>query len=139
MKKLVDFKSPQGHYVADACIVWCFDHRFSGAGLLEVYKKNQRLMDPDLVSVAGGAKGLAMPEGDPWRTYILNQIAISVEKHYTKKIVLMMHTDCGACENNTNPTFYASELSKAHDTVRKVYPSMPIATVFADFTGLYSI
>ena len=58
MKNILPFRSPKEHYVADACVVWCFDNRFSV--LLQAFTKGVKNID--LVKVAGGAKALA---GDP--------------------------------------------------------------------------
>src|SRR5258708_3693122 len=86
------FQSSREHYQADACILWCFDDRFSG--LLEDFKKKRNFKHTDVIECAGGAKALAADSG-PERDFILNQIGASVRLHRAPLAVLMVHIDCG--------------------------------------------
>ncbi len=108
MNTILSFQSDKTHYTADACIVWCFDDRFSK--LLDEYIKQQNFAHVDLVKVAGGAKDLASPDGEHARAYLLDQIAKSIKLHHTKEIILMMQSDCGAYGGNTASGNYSHEI-----------------------------
>src|SRR4030043_2229889 len=93
-KKIIQFKSSINHYCADACIVWCFDDRFTP--LLDEFIKERGYKNYDLVKVAGGAKNLAEPDHETERLFILKQIRTSINLHNAKLVVLMCHEDCEA-------------------------------------------
>lgn len=131
------FKSDKNHYTADACVVWCFDDRFSQ--LYHEHTKTAGLARVDLVKVAGGAKGLAMPSGDPEHAFVLDQIAKSIKLHHTPKVVLMMHSECGAYGGTSDETFYTEELKKARASIAQHFPTIAVQTVFADFDGLKEV
>ena len=139
MKKIVSHDTPKDHYVADACIAWCFDDRFSG--LLAEFAKD--LKDYDLVKVAGGAKALAGGPS-PERDFVLGQVKTSVRLHGTKKIVLMLHRDCGAYGGSkqfsgpdAETEFFQGQLAAAKDFLKGEISDVPIEAYFADFDGSY--
>jgi carbonic anhydrase len=141
MEQLFAFRSPTGHYTADACIVWCFDDRFSG--LLSAFSKDFKNFD--LVKVAGGAKALA-EDSSPDRDFVLNQIQTSVRLHGAKRIILMLHRDCGAYGGSKNFTdavaekdYYVSQLAAAKNFLEREIPDVPVDVCFADFDGLYRV
>lgn len=134
------------HYKADACVVWCFDDRFSG--LLQKFIETKKFRHVDLVKVAGGAKGLASPANEAEREYLLDQIAKSIELHHPPFIILMVHADCGAygaefADANEERKFYTRELSKAEkivaDFLRQKDKTAQIEKYFCDFAGLIKI
>ena len=95
MELLVKFESLKEHYTADACVVWCFDDRFYK--LLKAFGKQEGFAHIDLVKIAGGAKALASVESaSPDHDFVLNQIKTSARLHGTKRVILMLHRDCGA-------------------------------------------
>jgi carbonic anhydrase len=141
MEKILSFNSPREHYTADACIVWCFDDRFSG--LLNIFAKD--LKNYDLVKVAGGAKALA-GEATPERDFVLDQIKKSIALHGTKKVILMLHRDCGAyggsksfADLDTETKNQTEQLAAAKQFLANEIPDVPIETDFAEFDGLYKI
>lgn len=89
------------HYQADACVVWCFDDRFREA--LEYFIENNGIEHYDLVKVAGGAKSLASPKKQSEREFLEGQILASIRLHSARKIVLMVHSDCGAYDRCVYP------------------------------------
>ena len=137
MQKIFSYESSKNHYTADACIVWCFDDRFSK--LFDEYIKQQNFAHVDLVKVAGGAKDLASPESEPARVYLLDQIAKSITLHHTKEIILMAHSECGAYGGNTDSGYYSRELEKAKSVVQKHFPDIAVRCVFADFGGVFDV
>jgi carbonic anhydrase len=141
METTLNYKSPEDHYVSDACVVWCFDARFSA--LLGEHIKKEELQNIDLVKVAGGVKELVSPENNAHRDYLLDQIKKSIALHETKKIVLMAHSECGAYGGTRDEAFYASELKKAKDVVatfcKSLGSELPVEAYFAHFEGLSRI
>ena len=141
MEKIVSFESPMHHYAADACVVWCFDDRFSG--LLAEFGKTMRNFD--LVKIAGGAKSLANG-ASPARDFARDQIKTSIRLHGTKKIVLMLHRDCGAYGGSKSFADAAAELENmksqlhaAAEYLKGEIPETPIELYFADTDGLYVV
>ncbi|HUZ93139.1 MAG TPA: hypothetical protein VNG29_04055 [Candidatus Paceibacterota bacterium] len=139
MEKILSFESGKEHYEADAFIAWCFDDRFSP--LLAELKKGFGHSDDE--KFAGGAKELA--SSDP--SAHLDQIRKSILLHKTKRVVLMVHMDCGAYGgskkfNNNHKAeqdYLASELNAAEQNVKKEFPDIEVEKVIADFDGLYKI
>lgn len=146
MEPFVKFDSQKEHYTADACVVWCFDDRFYK--LLKAFGKQERFDHIDLVKVAGGAKTLA-GDASPDRDFVLGQIKTSVRLHGTKRVVLMLHRDCGAYGGSKSFTDAVAEkaelikqLHQAQDFVKQALHEVDGLTVdacFADFDGLYKI
>jgi carbonic anhydrase len=142
----VTFDSPKEHYNANACVVWCFDDRFYK--LLKAFGKQEGFDHIDLVKIAGGAKALA-GEASPDRDFVLNQIKTSVRLHGTKRVVLMLHRDCGAyggsksfADADTENAELVKQLHQAQDFVKKEFQELPEISVHAyraEFDGLYAI
>lgn len=139
MEKIVSFDSPREHYTADACVVWCFDDRFSG--LLNAFARDFK--NYDLVKIAGGAKALA-GDASSERDFVLDQIRKSIKLHGTKRIMLMLHRDCGAyggsksfADLDTETKNQMSQLAVAKQFLIGEIPDVPIDTCFAEFDGLY--
>lgn len=146
MKKILHCKVSRHHYKADACVIWCFDDRFSG--LLEKFKKGMRFKKIDLLKIAGGAKIFATPEVEWEEKYLLDQINKSIKLHNARKVVLMAHSECGAYGGHfkndaAEKKFYSAELRKAKRTVDAFFKRQnikrPIETYYADFSGLWRV
>ena len=137
IKKAVDME----HYLTDACIVWCFDDRFSS--LLTKIIKERKMKHIDLVKIAGGAKPLA-GKGGAERDFLISQIAASVKLHHPPILILMTHSDCGAYNlkfrnSSEEIEFYTSELSRARETAVKSFPNLKVETLFADANGVVEV
>jgi carbonic anhydrase len=139
----VKFESSKEHYTADACVVWCFDDRFYK--LLKAFGKQEGLGHIDLVKIGGGAKALA-GDASPDRDFVLNQIKTSSRLHGTKRVILMLHRDCGAYGGSKNfasadaeKGALAQQLAITHDFVKKQIPELSVEAYFADFDGLYKV
>ncbi|HUC31357.1 MAG TPA: carbonic anhydrase [Candidatus Paceibacterota bacterium] len=137
----VKFGSSKEHYTADACVVWCFDDRFYK--LLKAFGKQEGFGHIDLVKIAGGAKALA-GDASPDRDFVLNQIKTSARLHGTKRVILMLHRDCGAYGGSKNFADVDAEkeqlgekLQYAGDFIKGEFPDMQVDAYFADFDGLY--
>ncbi|PIT92017.1 MAG: hypothetical protein COU08_04140 [Candidatus Harrisonbacteria bacterium CG10_big_fil_rev_8_21_14_0_10_42_17] len=127
------------HYQANAVIIWCFNARFKPA--LEGLIEELNLGMVDIVTTAGGAKDLAVAEKPEYRDALLRQIEISIKLHGTRRIILMIHEDCGALggssafENNTDKEFKACEkyLTQAREVVEARFPDAIIEMYFCNF------
>ena len=148
VEPLVKFESSKKHYTANACVVWCFDDRFYK--LLKAFGKQEGFAHIDLVKIAGGAKALASAVGaSPDRDFVLNQIKTSARLHGTKRVVLMLHRDCGAyggsksfADADAEKAELVKQLHQAQDLVKKELPDVDglvVDVCFADFNGLYKI
>jgi hypothetical protein len=94
VKKVFHFEAPRERYDCDAAILWCFDNRFD-LGFRQ-FLKRIGVAHSDLIKIAGGAKCLASPELETDRRFVLEQIRTSMRLHNTKRVILMLHSDCGA-------------------------------------------
>ena len=144
MKKLYHFDAPRERYICDAAVVWCFDNRFE----LGFRKFLQRIgvVYWDAVKIAGGAKCLASPDRESDRDFVLNQIRISMRLHQTRRVILMLHSDCGAygglesfASNVTaERDHHCEELRKAAKVVTDAIPDISIEGYFVDFEGVWA-
>src|SRR5205085_9727642 len=94
MQKVFHFDSPRERYHCDAAIVWCFDNRFELG--FRKFLKRVGVANSDPIKIAGGAKSLASPEHESDREFVLEQIRKSIRLHGTRRVILMLHSDCGA-------------------------------------------
>lgn len=140
MEQEIKFESAKEHYIADACVAWCFDDRFTP--LMGEFLK--QFPHSDVVKVAGGAKALAGGPS-PERDFVLGQIKASIRLHATKKVVLMVHIDCGAYGGSKvfgndmaqEKPHHEKELAAARAFLNKEIPDAPASCILADFDGLY--
>ena len=144
MEKIFHLDSPRTHYHCDAAVVWCFDHRFSVA----LRKTLQRvgISHPDIIQVAGGAKALASSEDATGREFLLDQIQKSKRLHGTDRVVLMVHSDCGAYgglaafggDAKLEAQHHAAELARAAARIEQNIPGMKVAGYHVDFDGVWA-
>ncbi|MBV8832744.1 MAG: hypothetical protein JO108_26380 [Acidobacteriaceae bacterium] len=145
MEKVFHFDAPREPYESDAAVIWCFDHRFRLT--LSKFLKRRSISAPDVITVAGGAKSLASPAADPDGEFVLQQIRTSIFLHKTRRLVLMLHSDCGAYgglpafRNDTNAerAHHVEQLRFAAEFVTQAFPSLSVETYFVDFEGVWSV
>jgi carbonic anhydrase len=143
MHKIFHFASPREGYIADAAVVWCFDHRFDL--VLHKLLKKIGITEFDPVLVAGGAKNLASPQSANDRQFVLEQIRSSMRLHGTKNVILMLHSDCGAYgglaafNNDTakEAENHRREIHKAVAVVKAEIPEVEVRSFFVDFDGVW--
>jgi carbonic anhydrase len=144
LKKVFHFDAPHGEYHCDAAVVWCFDHRFDLT--VRKFLKKQGVVHHDSIKVAGGAKALASPEHASIREFILDQIRKSIRLHGTRRVVLMVHSDCGAYgglqgafrgDRKAEAAHHERELRHAAEVVTAAIPGVEVAGYFADFEGIW--
>jgi hypothetical protein len=144
MKKVFHFDAPQEQYLADAAILWCFDNRFD----LGFYKFLKRIgvVQSDPIKIAGGAKSLASPVRERDREFVLEQIRTSMALHGTKRVILMVHSDCGAYgglaggfngDTQAEAAHHEQELRKAAACLSEAISGLEIEGYFVDFNGVW--
>ncbi len=144
MKKVFHFEAPRERYQCDAAILWCFDNRFD-LGFAKFLKRlGVRHSDP--IKIAGGAKSLASPEAESEREFVLEQIRKSMRLHETKRVILMVHSDCGAYggldgafhgDAQAERLHHRQELRQAAATLSNAIPGLEIQSYFVDFEGIW--
>lgn len=143
MTKLFHFDSPREHYHCDGAVVWCFDHRFEP--VMRKLLKRTGITSPDTIQAAGGAKCLATPEREEDREFVLEQIRKSVRLHGTDRVVLMVHSDCGAYgglaafggDTRAEARHHGEELRRAEACVQREFPAISIVSYYVDFEGVW--
>jgi len=144
MKKVFHFDAPREKYHCDAAILWCFDNRFE-LGFRKFLKRiGVNYSDP--IKIAGGAKCMASPEHESDRQFVLEQIHKSMRLHGTRRVILMLHSDCGAysglsggfeCDTAAEAAHHERELQRAAANLRAAIPGIEVQGYFVDFDGIW--
>jgi hypothetical protein len=144
LKKVFHFDTPRENYQCEAAILWCFDHRFDLG--FRKFLKRTGVVTFDPIKVAGGTKSLASPERESEREFVLDQIRKSIALHNTKKVILTLHSDCGAYgglekafhgDAQAEAAHHERELQRAAAHLRKAFPGVAIQGYFVDFEGVW--
>jgi hypothetical protein len=143
MQKVLHLDAPTEHYQSDGAVVWCYDQRFELT--LRKFIKRRGLEHPDHIRVAGGAKCLATPEPELERQFVLDQVRKSIRLHATRRVLLMVHADCGAYGGKlafANPEderrHHLGELERAAACLTDNLPGIAVECYFADFDGVWA-
>jgi carbonic anhydrase len=146
MKKVFHFDSPREKYHCDAAIVWCFDNRFNLG--FSKFLKRIGVANADPIKVAGGAKCLASPELERDREFVMEQIRKSIRLHGTRRVILMLHSDCGAYgglaggfegDARKEAEHHDAELRLAAANLLREMPGVQVDPYFVDFEGVWSV
>jgi hypothetical protein len=143
MKKVFHFDSPREWYVCDAAVVCCFDSRFD-AGFAK-FLKRLPVRNPDPIRIAGGAKALASPDRESDRAFVVEQLQKSVNLHETKRVILTLHSDCGAYgrlarfkgDTAAEAAHHRRELQRAAEYLLTAIPGLEVVGYFVDFEGIW--
>jgi hypothetical protein len=144
VKKVFHFDSPRERYSCDAAVLWCFDNRFDLG--FQKFLKRIGVAHPDPIKVAGGAKLLASPDPETDREFVLEQIRKSMRLHDTKRVILMVHSDCGAYgglagafggDAQAEAAHHQRELALATAKLAEAIPGIEIQAYFVDFEGVW--
>lgn len=145
-KKVFHFDAPREKYHCDAAVVWCFDNRFQ-LGLTK-YLKRIGVVNSDPIKIAGGAKSLATPEHESDREFIVEQIRKSIRLHGTTRVILMLHSDCGAYgglaggfggDATAEARHHEAELQRAATYLLEAIPGITVDGYFVDFEGVWAV
>lgn len=146
MRKVLHFDSPREKYHCDASVVGCFDNRFDTA--CRKLLKRIGVTQPDPIKIAGGAKALASPEQEFHRTFVLDQIHKSIRLHGTDRVILVLHTDCGAYGGLTGrfhgdaeaeSACYRAELEFAATFLKGVIHGIKVECYILNFEGAWVV
>jgi carbonic anhydrase len=146
MKKVFHFEAAREKYHCDAAVVWCFDHRFDLG--FRKFLKRSGIENSDAIKIAGGAKLLASPEQESDREFILDQIRKSVRLHDTQRVILMVHSDCGAYggldgrfrgDTEAEAKHHQNELQRAAEILHGAFPGIEVQGYFVDFSGVWEV
>jgi hypothetical protein len=145
MTKVFHFDAPREKYQCDAAIVWCFDNRFQLG--FSKYLKRLGVVNSDPIKIAGGAKSLASPEHETDREFVLDQIKKSIRLHGTERVILMLHSDCGAYGGlaafggnaAAESKHHEAELRTAAEWLRRALPQINVQGYFVDFEGIWAV
>jgi len=144
MRKVFHFDSQTEHYTADAAVLCCFDERIRQS--VQKFLKNQGVVHPDMIVVAGGAKTLASPQNDCERDFILKQLRLSIQLHHTSRVWLMTHSDCGTYgglsafkgDRERESAHHKMELCRAAELVKQEFPKVEVECFFVTFEGIFA-
>ena len=134
MNKVFHFDSPREKYHCDAAIVWCFDNRFELG--FRKFLKRIGVVNSDPVKIAGGARFLASPDLETEREFVLEQIRKSMRLHGTRRVILMLHSDCGAYgglaegfggDAAAERAHHHQELQRAAENLARAIPGVEVA------------
>ncbi len=144
MKKVFHFDAPREKYHCDAAIIWCFDNRFELG--FRKFLKRIGVFNSDPIKIAGGAKCLASPEHETDREFVLEQVRKSIRLHETKRMILMLHSDCGAYgglaagfggDARAEAEHHHGELRRAAVNLVRAIPGIEVEAYFVDFEGVW--
>lgn len=143
VKKVFHFDAPREKYHCDAAILWCFDNRFELG--FRKFLKRIGVMNSDPIKIAGGAKCMASPEHEADREFVLDQIRKSMRLHGTKRVILMVHSDCGAYgglaafrgDAGAEAEHHDRELRRAAAILKTAIPGIEVQGYFVDFEGIW--
>jgi carbonic anhydrase len=139
------FSSSPEHYVCDAAVLCCFDHRFHL--VTSKFLKRQGIARPDMIVLAGGPKSLASPQSEAERDFVLQQLQISTRLHSTSRVLLLSHADCGAYgglaafagNSAREGEHHRLELRRAASVVKSHFPHHSVDCFFLSFDGVFSV
>lgn len=145
MKKVFHFDSPAERYHADACVVSCFDARFELATRKFLKKLGIGWADP--LKIAGGAKAFASPAEDSARSFAVSQVQTSMRLHGTNRVILMVHSDCGAYgglqtfdhNEEREAVHHERELRAAAEFLKSDIPSIEVECYYLKFNGVWTV
>ena len=145
MKKVFHFDSQTDLYRADACVVSCFDARFEL--VTRKFLKKRGIWWADPLKIAGGAKAFASPMEESERRFALGQVQMSMRLHGTNRVMLMVHSDCGAYggllafagNEEREAMNHESELRRAAEFLMTNIPAIEVECYYLRFTGVWAL
>ena len=145
MKKVFHFDSQTDMYRADACVVSCFDARFEL--VTRKFLKKRGIWWADPLKIAGGAKAFASLAEESERSFALGQVRTSMRLHRTTRVMLMVHSDCGAYgglqafEGNEEreAANHESELRRAAEFLKSHISAIDVECYYLKFNGVWAL
>jgi carbonic anhydrase len=145
LTKVFHFDAPREHYQTDAAVVWCFDNRFHLS--FAKFLKRVGIETSDVIKIAGGAQCLASPARESDREFLLEQIRLSMRLHGTRRVILMLHSDCGGYggleqfggDTRAEAQHHEEELRRAAAFLKNAIPEIVVQAYFVDFEGTWAV
>jgi hypothetical protein len=145
VKKVFHFDSQTDVYRADACVVSCFDARFEL--VTRKFLKKRGIWWADPIKIAGGAKAFASPAEESERSFALGQVQTSMRLHGTNRVMLMVHSDCGAYgglkafggNEEQEAANHESELRRATEFLKNNISTIDVECYYLKFTGVWTL
>ena len=145
MKKVFHFDSQTDMYRADACVVSCFDARFEL--VTRKFLKKRGIWWADPLKIAGGAKAFASPAEESERSFALGQVRTSMRLHRTTRVMLMVHSDCGAYgglqafagNEELEAANHESELRSAAEFLKSNISAIDVECYYLKFNGVWEL
>ena len=131
--------------MADAAVLCCFDQRIRLA--TNKFLQRKKILKPDMIVIAGGAKTLASPRNDFERDFILEQVRMSIRLHQTTRMILMSHSDCATYgglaafqgDPQVEATHHKQELRRGVELLREKFPGLAVEPYFVNFEGVWEL
>ena len=144
MRKILHFDSPREKYHCDASVVGCFDNRFEAVS--RKLLKRIGVVQPDPIKIAGGAKSLASPDEEFHRSFVMDQIHKSIRLHGTRRVILTLHSDCGAYgglahfqgDIQAETEHHRDELKRAAAFLKEAIPGLVVDCFYLNFEGAWT-
>ena len=100
------------------------------------------MANSDAIQIAGGPKCLASPELQIEREFVLQHIRKSIHLHGTRRVILMLHSDCGAYggldgDAGAERVHRREEVRHAAQNVRRAIPGVELTAYFVDFESVW--
>jgi carbonic anhydrase len=146
VKKVFHFDASREKYHCDAAILWCFDNRFELG--FRKFLKRIGVTNSGPIKIAGGAKALASPQSEAEQEFVLDQIRKSMQLHGTRRVILMVHSDCGAYgglagafhgDAAREAIHHEGELYRAAKKLMATFPGIDVEGYFVDFEGIWDV
>ena len=145
VKKVFHFDSQTDGYRADACVVSCFDARFEL--VTRKFLKKRGIWWADPLKIAGGAKAFASPAEESERSFVLGQVRTSIRLHGTNRVILMVHSDCGAYgglqafggDEEREAANHETQLRSAAEFLKDNIPAIEVECYYLKSTGVWAL
>ena len=145
VKKVFHFDSQTDGYRADVCVVSCFDARFEL--VMRKFLKKCGIWWADPLKIAGGAKAFASPAEEGERSFVLGQVRTSMRLHGTNRVILMVHSDCGAYgglqafggNEEREVANHETQLRSAAEFLKDNIPAIEVECYYLKFTGVWAV
>jgi carbonic anhydrase len=145
VKKVFHFDSQADGYRADACVVSCFDARFEL--VTRKFLKKRGIWWADPLKIAGGAKAFASRAEESERSFVLGQVRTSMRLHGTNRVILMVHSDCGAYgglqafggDEEREAANHETQLRSAAEFLKDNISAIEVECYYLKFTGVWAL
>jgi hypothetical protein len=122
-----------------------FDARFEL--VTRKFLKKRGIWWADPLKIAGGAKVFASPAEESERTFALAQVRTSMRLHATNRVMLMLHSDCGAYgglqafngNEEREAANHEAELRGAAEFLKSNIPEIDVECYYLKFTGVWTL